>query len=207
MIENDSDLVQMARDGDRGAFGQLVRRHYRRCLSRAIVILRDQGEAQDQVQRACFKAFAHLDQFQGAAEFASWLLRIVENECLMVLRVRRQAQFLRLDGLSNSDERGSLDLPAPAFDPEQDLIKRELAQLIRQEITHLPVLFRDVLFLRELRGLSLEQVANRLGVTVAAAKSRLLRARLELRSRMLKFIGPQGYYLPPSAVHYRPARH
>src|SRR5581483_2182168 len=98
----DFELIGIARQGDRGAFGELIQRHYRSCVNVATLVLRNRTEAQDEVQKAAWKAFAHLDQYQGAAEFSTWLLRIVENECLMLMREKSRAQFLYLDADGNT---------------------------------------------------------------------------------------------------------
>src|SRR5215831_3074454 len=82
---SDFELVNIARGGDRDAFAKLIERYYHRCLNLATLILRNRIDAQDQVHKAVSKAFAHLDQYQGKAEFSSWLLKIVENECLMLI--------------------------------------------------------------------------------------------------------------------------
>src|ERR1700733_3846571 len=96
-LDSDSALVALAKQGDRAAFEQLIKRHYQACVNIASFMLCDRGEAQDEVQEACWKAFEHLDQFHGEAEFVTWMLRIVVNQCLMLLRVRRRTRFCYLD--------------------------------------------------------------------------------------------------------------
>jgi RNA polymerase sigma-70 factor, ECF subfamily len=202
----DNKLVQMAREGDDSAFEELVGRHYSRCIAVATLILHDRTEAQDQVQRAMYKAYTHLNQFQGSAEFSSWMVRIVENECLMVLRVQRRAKHIYLDNVTDN-ERASLDLPANAVDAEHEIIKQELAGVVRREMKRLPPLLRQVITLRDIDELPMPEVASRLGVTIAAAKSRLLRARFELRMRATVHSGENGIRMSPSVVRHLPARH
>ena len=202
----DSELVSRARSGDRSAFGELVQRHYRTCVGIASYMLRDSTQAQDEVQNACWKAFAHIEQYQGTAEFSSWLFRIVENECLMLMRVQRRAQFVYIDSSNGSIGRATMELPAHAADPEHDMLKRQLAEVVRREMGRLPRLLRDVIVLRDIEGLPLSRCAARLGVTIAAAKSRLLRARCELRSRALMYCGKNGFHISASAVRTLPAR-
>ncbi len=182
----DAQLVALAKQGDRDAFGELVLRHRRRCANLATAILRHRGEAEEETQNACWKAFKHIDQFHGEAEFSTWLLRIVENQCLMLIRQRRLAQFVHLDDIE--PERGSapLQLPAPDADPEGELGKREVLKVLQSEIRSIPPLLRNVLVMRDVEELPVSDLASRLGITVAAVKSRLLRARAELRRRMLR---------------------
>ena len=78
-VNSDAALAALAKEGDRQAFEQLITRHYQTCVNIASFMLHDRGEAQDEVQEACWKAFEHLDQYHGEAEFASWMLRIVVN--------------------------------------------------------------------------------------------------------------------------------
>ena len=207
-VQNDSapsdfELVERSRHGDTNALGELLSRHYYQCAKLAEFILRDRTGARDQVQNACRKALEHLDQYRATAEFATWLSRIVINECRMVLRANGSNQLIYVDGL-----RSGLDgapLPASAEDPEYDLIKREMTELIRREMRHLPTIMRNVMLLCDAEGLPMSEGALRLGLTLAAAKSRLVRARLELRSRVSRYLGSNGDCLR-SSVRTLPAR-
>jgi len=197
------ELVERSRQGDANAFGELLNRHYHHCMNLARWFLRDPACASDEVQNACWKAFEHLDQYQGTAEFGTWLSSIVINQCRMVLRRNGPKNLVCLDGLRS--DLGSLPLAAAADDPERDLIKRDMTKVIRREIRHLPTVMRSVVLLRDVEGLPLSEVASQLGVTVPAAKSRLVRARLELRSRVSRHFGANAYCLR-SSVRALPAR-
>src|SRR5712671_4470221 len=94
---SDKSLVELARQGDDDAFGELTRRHQQRCIDLATFLLRNRGDAEDEAQNAFSKAYAHLNQYQGDAEFSTWLSRIVTNQCLMSLRVKRRTKFIYLD--------------------------------------------------------------------------------------------------------------
>jgi RNA polymerase sigma-70 factor (ECF subfamily) len=178
----DFQLVERARQRDANAFGELFNRHYHRCAKLAEFILRDRTAARDEVQNAWRKAFERLDQYRGNSEFSTWLSRIVINECLMAFRANRGKQFIYLDGLRSGLD--GVSLAAEVEDPERDLINREMTELIRREIRHLPTIMRNVMLLRDVEGLPMSEVASRLGLTVPAAKSRLVRARIELRCRV-----------------------
>lgn len=190
--ESDEDLIRLAQAGRSDAFSELTRRNYSVSLRLAISILRYREEAEDEVQNAYWKAFRHIGQFHFDAKFSTWITRIVVNQCLMRLRSARRATWLHLDDVRPGEERATLELTDPAENPESKLETRELASLLRREIRLIPPLLRRVFELRELDELPMPEVAQRLGISVAAAKSRLLRARSELRDRLTKHCGVKG---------------
>jgi len=183
-IRNDLQLIEQSRNGDRNAFEQLVSRHYCRCVNLATNILRNRAEAEDEVQQAFWRAFEHLDQYLGEAEFSAWLLRIVVNECRMLIRSKQRARLLYLDGGRSRSDVRPMELLSPIADPEYEVIKRQMIEGLRTEIQRIPLFFREVIMLHDLEELTMLEAAERLGITVSAAKSRLLRARRELRSRL-----------------------
>src|SRR4051812_36184531 len=180
----DRVLVEMSRQGDNDAFGELVRRHYRRCVDLATFFVRNHWDAEDQVQIACSKAHERLYQYQGEAEFATWLSRIVTNQCLMFMREKRRARFVYLDDMSRGPEAPPLELPACGPDPEGELGFGELKEVLRTEMRRVPPMLRNVMILRDIQELPMTDVAEALQISVPAAKSRLLRGRIELRSRL-----------------------
>lgn len=180
----DEALVDMAQSGNDQAFAELVERHYNSCLKLALSILRDKSDAEDEVQNACWKAFEHLAQFNREAKFSTWLTRIVVNQCLMRLRQAKRAKLFYMDDTQVGDEVVTLELRDENPTPEQELGKLEVAGVVQQEIDRIPPLLRNVFLLRDVQQLPMEEVAERLGISIAAAKSRLLRARLELRTRL-----------------------
>jgi len=182
----DAELLAQAQKGDQDALGTLFKKHYRSCVNIATFILGDRGDAEDEVQKACCKAFEHLDQFRGDAEFLTWLLRIVSNQCLMLIRIRRRARFLYIDADDERDRSRPIELPAMIPGPENEVMDLELHAVLRKEISHIPPLFRTVLMLHDVEELPMPDVAARLKITVPAAKSRLLRARSELRERVMR---------------------
>jgi RNA polymerase sigma-70 factor (ECF subfamily) len=181
---SDRQLVELARQGDHEAFGRLIQRHWRKCVDLGNFFLRNSGDAEDQAQNAVLKAYQHLDQYQGDAEFGVWLGRIVENQCLMLMRVRRRARFVYLDDTPSEPKALPLQLPAMGPDPEGALAFGQLTEVLRSEVRRIPRLMRNVMLLRDIQELPMGDVADQLGITVSAAKSRLVRARAELRLRM-----------------------
>jgi RNA polymerase sigma-70 factor (ECF subfamily) len=194
----EQDLIDLARCGDTAAFGELIKRHYNTCLKRASSLIRNSTDAEDEVQNACWKAFERLVQFRGDGTFAAWLSRIVENQCLMRIREDRQARFLYLDQSSETNVRVELVAQVPG--PEDELGEQQLENLLRREIARIPPLLRNVMVLSDVEQLPMPDVAARLGVSVPAAKSRLGRARTELRARLKKYCGQKGL----STLTYKP---
>lgn len=188
---SEQELLDLARGGDTTAFGKLIERHYRMCKKRACSLIHNPTDAEDEVQNACWKAFERLAQFRGEGSFAAWLSRIVENQCLMRIREDRQARFLYLDELKNTNVRADLIAQVPG--PEDELGDQQLVRLLEREISRIPPLLRDVVILRDVQQLPMPDVAARLGLTVPAAKSRLGRARVELRARLTKYCGRRGF--------------
>lgn len=195
-IRTDRELLELSRDGDRDAFGELVSRHYRSCLNLATYILRNRTEAEDEVQQALWKAFDHLDQYLGEAEFFIWLLRIVVNECRMLMRSKKRVRSLYIDGSVNTLANRPIELVSSITDPEYEVINREMVDVLRTEIQRIPPLFRQVIVLRDVEERSMLEVANTLGITIPAAKSRLLRARTELRQRIIRRCGANKHMVP-----------
>ena len=188
----DESLVTMAQCGDNAAFAELVQRHYAGWLKLAVSILRDKPDAEDEVQNACWKAFEHIRQFQQDAKFSTWMTRIVVNQCLMRLRKGQRAKFVYIDDADARMDQSPMQLADKTAGPEVELGETEVAGVLDREINRIPPLLRNVFVLREVQELSMEDVATQLGISVAAAKSRLLRARMELRRRLEKHFGRLG---------------
>lgn len=188
----DDRLVALAQAGDDSAFAELMRRYQGACMKVAVSILRDRTDAEDEVQNALWKAFEHIGQFNLEAKFSTWLTRIVVNQCLMRLRQQKRARLVYLEDALPAEDAMPLDLPDENENPEQQWARQELAQVLGKEISRIPPLLRNVLMLRDIQNLPMESVADRLGISLAAAKSRLLRARQEVRSRLEKHEGRSG---------------
>jgi RNA polymerase sigma-70 factor (ECF subfamily) len=183
-------LVAAAKNGDTEAFGELIQRYRKTCLKRAMMMIRNRSDAEDEVQNAFWKAFQRLDQFRGEGSFAAWLGRIVENQCLMRIRESRSSRFVYLDEANDSNIR--IELVGQSADPEEQVGVDEVIKLLRREVSRIPPLLRNVMLLRDLDQLPIPDVAARLGLSIPAVKSRLMRARLELRSRITKHCGRKG---------------
>jgi len=184
----DVALVERVRGGDITAYDELVRKYDRQVFRIAQHITQNREDAEDVMQDAFLKAYEKLDQFQGNSKFYTWLVRIAVNESLMRLRKRRTGKMVSIDEDIDTEE-GSVprDLADWAPDPEQNYTQSELADILRKTIQGLPPGFRVVFVLRDVDGLSTEETAESLGLSVPAVKSRLLRARLQLRERLSRY--------------------
>jgi len=184
----DVALVDKVRGGDLSAYDQLVRKYERQVFRIAQHITQNREDAEDVTQDAFLKAYQKLDQFQGNSKFYTWLVRIAVNESLMRLRKRRTGRMVSIDEDVETEE-GSVprDLADWAPDPEQNYGQAELGEILRKTIQGLPHGFRVVFVLRDVEGLSTEETAEALGLSVPAVKSRLLRARLQLRERLTRY--------------------
>ena len=187
-------LVRAAKSGDVSAFEKLVKRYDRNVFRLAQHITQNREDAEDVVQEAFLKAYQHLPGFQEQSKFYTWLVRIAVNESLMKLRRRRADKTVSLDqeieGEDNSMPREVADWSP---NPEQLYGQSELNRILAKTIGGLPGGFRTVFVLRDIEGLSTEETAEALQLSVPAVKSRLLRARLQLRERLNRYFQkPRG---------------
>jgi RNA polymerase sigma-70 factor (ECF subfamily) len=181
-------LVHAAKGGDVSAFEQLVKRYDRNIFRIAQHITQNREDAEDIVQDAFLKSYENLDRFQENSKFYTWLVRIAVNESLMKLRRRRSDRTVSLDEDIETEED---NIPREVADwspnPEQLYKQGELKEILKKTTQGLPASFRTVFVLRDVEGLSTEETAEVLELSIPAVKSRLLRARLQLRERLNKY--------------------
>lgn len=189
----DEQLVIRSQSGETAAFSELVERHYGACVRLAVTILRNRDDAEDEVQNAVSKAFEHIGQFQRGCRFSTWLTRIVVNQCLMRIRQAKRSRLVSISESWHAEENlASWELADPRQTPDQELGGEEVRRVLEVEVRRIPPLLRHAFLLRHEQELPMNEVARRLGISVAAAKSRLLRARLELQQRLEKHLGRLG---------------
>jgi len=190
---DDQVLVEAARSGDRSSFSELVNRHARRIYRTARHMTKNDADAEDVLQDAFIKAYQKLDQFQGDAKFSTWLTRIAVNEALMRLRKKRNSKTVSLDeDLQTEDGAVSREVPDDRETPEDALSREETRALLEQSVDSLAEGYRTVFVLRDVEGFSTEETADMLDLSISAVKSRLLRARLQLRDRLQRRLGRRG---------------
>ena len=181
---SDDELLTLAQQRNEAAFEELMSRNSSTSFKLALSILKDRQDAEDEVQNSYWNAWRYVGQFQRGSKFSTWISRIVINQCLMRLRKGRRASFLYLDEGAVDGGVSQVELPDRKSTPEAELGNQEMSAILHREIRKLPPLLRNVLVLRDLDELSMAEVAERLGISIVAAKSRLLRARSELRLRL-----------------------
>ena len=185
--EDEGQLVSAAKAGDAAAFEELVNRYERKIFRLGMNITQNKEDAEDVMQEAFLKSFKNLDHFQGDSRFYTWLVRIAVNEALMKLRKRRPNQVSIDEPLTNDDDSVFREIEDWGPSPEQRFAQTELNTILNEVIGELDPIFRVVFLLRDVEGVSTEETAQILGISVAAVKSRLLRARLKLRQKLNKY--------------------
>ncbi|XXF77185.1 sigma-70 family RNA polymerase sigma factor [Myxococcaceae bacterium GXIMD 01537] len=192
--DEDRHLLTKAQGGDMSAFEALVEAHRERVYALALRMTRSEADAAEITQDTFLSAYQHLKDFRGEAAFSSWVHRIAANHALMRLRHRRVVQAA-VDELQGPEftERGSLaEYPASDWsrDAEGKALDAELGRAIQQATDRLPEVYREVFLLKDVEGLSYEQIAEATGDSIPAIKSRLHRARLALREAIDAFYNP-----------------
>ena len=190
-------MIRQVLQGNTAMFELLMRRYNERVYRAARAIVRDDHEAEDVMQQAYVNAFTHLRQFNGSAQFSTWLTRIAINEALA--RVRRRGRYQNFDDdLSNAEPFMSSH---PSENPERQAFTGELRELLEWSIDTLPDGMREVFVLREVEGLSTSEVAECLGVSEAVVKTRLSRGRAALRRVLFERTGATA---PDAFRFFRP---
>lgn len=179
---SDEEVVERVLAGETELFEILMRRYNQRLYRVARAILTNDGEAEDVMQDAYVRAYAHLAQFAGRSTFATWLTRIAVHEALA--RARRGRRLVQIEGPGPRGESSMKDLRSTDSGPEQQAIQRDLRTALEAAIGALSESYRSVLVLREVEGLSTAETAECLGISESLTKTRLHRARAAMRREM-----------------------
>jgi RNA polymerase sigma-70 factor, ECF subfamily len=193
-VPSDKALIVNARAGNRNAFGELVRRHSSRVFGMSLKMLRNREDAEDNLQDAFCKAYGKIRQFEGNSQFSTWLQRIAINEALMTLRKRGPAEVY----LRAARHRPAKEPPTNAElrdlhpDPERQYLVKELAS---KALDALPHPLKHTFILQKREGWTNRELAESLDITPASVKSRIFRARVRLRQRILDLSKPESVAL------------
>ena len=191
---DERSIIERVRSGDSEAFYELLRPHERAIYITAYSILQDAAEAEDAAQETVLKAFRNLNQFRGEARFGTWLVTIAINESRMRLRSRQRARLESLDApVSGEPDYVPLQIRDWREIPSQALERQELREALTRALACLDDKYREVLVLRDVQLLSVAETAAILGITTGNVKVRLLRARLQMRDRLVTELG--GWHL------------
>ncbi|WP_353072384.1 RNA polymerase sigma factor [Tunturiibacter gelidoferens] len=178
--ESDESLVAAAKQGFHIAFEVISNRHSRRVFNTVYRITKNREDAEDACQDAALKAFLHLKTFDERSLFSTWLTRIAINSALMILRQKRRRNETSIDAHLDGNAWGSLDIPDPGKDVELCYLERDREVRLRTAVNRLSPVLRDVLEIRLSSDGSIKEIAQEAGISVAAAKSRLIRGRQAL---------------------------
>lgn len=180
---DEAALIHRAQQGETAAFEQLIRRYERQIHRLAYRLMGNAPDASDAAQEALVKLYIRLPHFRGESAFSSWVFRVVTNQCLDELRRRKRKGHTSLEGLFSQSK--GLQLPTDEAGPESLAERSELQRQVHQAIGRLPADYRAVLLLKDIEGFTYPEIAAILGCQVSLVKSRLHRARLALRQRLV----------------------
>ena len=190
---DESVLVAQARQNDSAAFSELVRRYEGKIFRLAQHVTQNREDAEDVLQETFMKAYEHLDQFQGNSKFYTWIVRIAVNQALMKLRRRKTDKSVSMDETIDTGEDTVVrEIAAWDENPEDRYGRDELGKILDVAVQSLDPPYRSVFVLRDIDELSTEETADVLGLSVPAVKSRLLRARLQLREKLTRYFKRKG---------------
>lgn len=192
----DAALVERIQSGDFLAYEELVRRYSDRVYRLAWSFVKNDAEAEEVVQDTFLNAYRAIDRFRGAAKIGSWLYRITVNTALMRLRRKRRRPEVSFDAMKPDDEPRGHHHDSPLLVDERtaadEASNNELSAEIRRAVDELDEKYRVVFVLRDVEELTIQETAEVLDLTPAAVKSRLHRARLQLRASLERYVSEEG---------------
>ena len=184
----ESEIIKQAKQGDRVAQAKIVQKYERLVYNLGLKLLGNQDEAEHILQETFLKVLQSLPNFRGQSQISTWIYRIATNEALMMLRRKKREYAL----LTNEDEIELKDYShltqSFANTPLEDLLNSELRDKMKASIELLPNKYKSVFVLKDIEGLSLNEISDITGMSLAAVKSNLHRARLFLREKLAEFI-------------------
>ncbi len=188
--EMENTLIAAAQKGDHEAFNTLMAQHEARMRRTAMRITAHVEDAEDAVQQAFTSAWMNLKRFRGDSAFSTWLTRITMNEALSLLRKRNRRTFVAIDEQVRDDEEAkSVALPAEG-NPEERFLERELKALVRESMKLVRPAYREAMRLRVLEDLTLEEIAERMGIPVNTVKVHLFRGRRAMKAFLAQRLSP-----------------
>ena len=195
----DTQLVEKVREGSMEAFEEIISRYESKVYNLAMRFCRNQEDAEEVLQDVFSTIYAKLDGFRGQSQFSSWMYRIIVNAAFMKLRKRKQSHTISLEDLAPQLKQSCLEQDNPVLHRSDTITQnKELRIILDAAIGRLPAQYRAVFILRDVDGLSNQEVSEILGLSIPAVKSRLHRSRLMLRRRL------QRYYLEFSGLKELP---
>lgn len=199
-IRQEEQLIASILEGNSHEFHTLIRPYERTVYVMALTLLKNEADAEDVAQEAFLKAFRNLKNFRAESKFSTWLISITLNEARSRLRRKSTVPMESLD--EPADEQGHVS-PAVLIDwreiPSEAVERLEVRQMLQQAVEDIPLIYRETFVLRDIEELSVNETAEKLGISVASVKVRLHRARIMLQKRLapqLKQMNPKRRWLP-----------
>ena len=188
-------LVKKAINGDNSAFEMLMEKHMGIIYNIALRMAANQDDAEDMTQEIMIKIFRSLGSFKGNSKFSTWIYRVAVNTCLDELKKKKNKKHLSLDAeISGDDGEGQLEIKDDSPSPEKLAEQNELRDMVAAAVTLLSDEHRAVIVLRDIRGMSYSEIAEILGCSDGTVKSRISRARAQLKMILEKEYNFSGTY-------------
>ena len=192
--DEEKSVIDRVLSGDPDAFEQIVLEHQKNVYNLALKMVGNPDDAFDMSQETFLRAYHSLQNFRGDSRLSVWLYRLTSNTCIDFLRKKKRRNEISLSVTDDAGKEDELDIPDDRFAPETVLGKRELRQAIQDGLASLPEVYRQILTLREIGGLSYEEIADALSLEAGTVKSRLFRAR----KKLCMFLSDSGNFSGPS---------
>lgn len=184
--EEELEIILRVRAGDTDAFEALVLEHQNKVYSLALRMVGNEEDARDMAQEAFIRAFNSLASFRGESKFSVWLYRLTSNICIDFLRGRAKRRTVSLSWEDEDGEEGELEIPDERFSPEARLERTELRESVRRGLDSLSPEYREILLLREINGLSYDEISRALNLEEGTVKSRIFRGRKKLSEFLIR---------------------
>ena len=185
--EQEREIIDRVLSGDTEAFEALVLEHQNKVYSLALRMVGNEEDARDMAQEAFIRAFNSLTGFRGDSKFSVWLYRLTSNICIDFLRSRAKKRTVSMTWTDEEGEdAGELEIPDETWSPERELERRMTRESVRRGLDSLSPPYREILVLREINGLSYDEIASVLGIEEGTVKSRIFRARKKLCDFLIK---------------------
>jgi len=179
-------VIQRVIDGDKNAFEDLVLANQKNVYNLALKMTKNDEDALDISQEAFIKAYRNLGNFRGESKFSVWLYRLTYNICIDFLRRKSKEKVISLDFEDDSGDGSPIEIPDIRDLPEESMIRREVRKTVAKSLSELPQKHREILVMREINGMSYEEISEILTISVGTVKSRIARARMSLADILVK---------------------
>ena len=185
--EQEREIIDRVLSGDTEAFEALVLEHQNKVYSLALRMVGNEEDARDMAQEAFIRAFSSLTGFRGDSKFSVWLYRLTSNICIDFLRSRAKKRTVSMPWTNDEgDDAGELEIPDERFSPEEQFDRTSIRESVQRGLDSLSPQYREILVLREINGLSYEEIGRVLGIEEGTVKSRIFRARKKLCDFLLR---------------------